>query len=143
MHHPGPPSGSSSAGHFMGGGDIIDRALPFGLRSAPKIFSAVANMLAWALHCSGICHQIHYLDDFLFMGAPKSREDTEALSSALSLFESLGVPVASHKTEGPSTCVTFLGILVDTGSFELRLPPEKVGRLQALLQTWSIKKGRS
>ena len=32
------------------GKTYIDRALPFGLRSAPKIFSAVANMIAWALH---------------------------------------------------------------------------------------------
>ena len=31
----------------------VDCALPFGLRSARKIFSAVADMLAWALHCSG------------------------------------------------------------------------------------------
>ena len=60
--------------------------VPFGLRSAPKIFSTVADMLAWALHCSGIRHQIHYLDDFLFMGAPKSREGAEALLFALSLF---------------------------------------------------------
>ena len=48
----------------------VDRALPFGLRSVPKIFSAVADMLAWALHCVGIQHQIHYLDDFLFMVPP-------------------------------------------------------------------------
>ena len=24
------------------------------------------------------------------------------------------MPVANHKTEGPSTCVTFLGITIDT-----------------------------
>ena len=30
--------------------ECIDRALPFGFKSAPKIFSAVADMLAWALH---------------------------------------------------------------------------------------------
>ena len=56
------------------GNTYIDRALPFGLRSAPKIFSAVADMIAWALHCAGIQHQIHYLDDFLFMGAPNSEQ---------------------------------------------------------------------
>ena len=48
----------------------IDCALPFGLRSAPKVFLAVAGMVAWALHCSRLCHQIHYFDDFLFVGAP-------------------------------------------------------------------------
>ena len=32
------------------GGTYTDRNLPFGLRSAPKIFTAVADMLAWAVH---------------------------------------------------------------------------------------------
>ena len=36
------------------GGTYIDRALPFGLRSAPKIFTAVADAIAWALHCAGV-----------------------------------------------------------------------------------------
>ena len=46
---------------------FVDRALPFGLCSAPKIFSAVADMIAWALHQAGIKHLVHYLDDFLFL----------------------------------------------------------------------------
>ena len=31
-----------------------DHALLFGLRSAPKIFTAVVNMIAWAFHMAGI-----------------------------------------------------------------------------------------
>ena len=45
----------------------IDRALPFSLRSAPKLFSAVADGLAWALQCEGIINCVHYLD-FFFWG---------------------------------------------------------------------------
>ena len=50
------------------GSTFVDRALPFGLRSAPKIFTAVADCLAWSLRCEGVRYVIHYLDDFLFMG---------------------------------------------------------------------------
>ena len=32
----------------------IDTALLFGLHSAPKIFSAVTDALAWVLHCKGV-----------------------------------------------------------------------------------------
>ena len=32
----------------------VDSALPFGLRSAPKIFTAVADGIAWCMSCSGI-----------------------------------------------------------------------------------------
>ena len=45
------------------GNTYVDRALPFGLRSAPKIFSAVADALSWVLHQLGIEHHLHYLDD--------------------------------------------------------------------------------
>lgn len=52
----------------------------------------------------------------------------------------LGVPIADHKTEGPTTCLTFLGIEVDTRVGELRLPAEKLSRLQDLLHQWGDKK---
>ena len=41
-----------------------DRALAFSLRSAPKIFSAVADVNAWAFMQMGISYHLHYLDDF-------------------------------------------------------------------------------
>ena len=122
------------------GQTYIDRALPFGLRSAPEIFSAVADMIAWALHCAGIRHQIHYLGDFLFMGAPNTNEGTSILGTALRVLEDLGVPVANHKTERPSTSVTFMGITIDTTRLELRLPTAKVEHLQRLVRIWCMKK---
>ena len=130
--------------HLLGiageGRTYIDRALPFGLRSAPKIFSAVADMMAWALHWAGIRHLTHYIDDFLFLGAPGMEEGAEILALALRIFQILGVPAAAHKTEGPATLLTFLGILLDTIKQELRLPLEKIERLQALLQSWGSKR---
>ena len=48
---------------------LCDRALPFGLRSAPIIFDAVADGLAWAMICSNIVDLAHYLDDFIFWSA--------------------------------------------------------------------------
>jgi len=116
--------------HLLGiswlGKIYVDRALPFRLRSAPKIFSAVVDMMVWALHCAGIKHMIHYLDDFLFFVMPGTSQGASILSLVLQVFDSLGVPVAAHKTEGPATAVTFLGILIDTQSGQLRLPPEKL-----------------
>ena len=40
----------------------VDPMLPFGLRSAPKIFKAVADTLNWYLQQSGIPLVYHYLD---------------------------------------------------------------------------------
>ena len=41
--------------------------------------------------------------------------------------------VAHDKTEGPSTCLTILGIEVDSVAMELRLPNDKLERLSGLL----------
>lgn len=124
--------------HLLGirweGKIYIDRALPFGLRSAPKIFNAIADTLGWVFSLSGIQHHLHYLDDFLLLGAPDSQEAAHALDIALKVLDLLGIPVATHKTEGPLTVLVFLGILIDTTRFELRLPKEKLTRLQEMMR---------
>lgn len=86
---------------------FVDEALPFGLRSAPKIFNALADGLIWILGQHGIRFAIHYLDDFLLLGPPDCHH---TLTTSLHLCEELGVPIAPHKLEGPSTEITFLGI---------------------------------
>ena len=118
----------------------IDRSLPFGLRSAPKVFSAVADAIAWVIHSKGVHQQLHYLDDFLFFGQPGSVKTQQILELVLQTLDHMGVPVASHKTEGPGTCVSFLGILIDTVRMELRLPADKLHRLQALVTLWVNKR---
>ena len=104
----------------------VDKALPFGLRSAPKIFTAVADGLLWIMANHGIEAALHYLDDYLFFGDPGSQECAEALSTALRLCRELGVPISFLKVEGPVTLLIFLGILLDTVAGEIRLPDEKL-----------------
>ena len=84
----------------------VDKVLPFGLRSAPKIYSAVADGLQWILREAGV-DIIHYLDDFLIAGSPSSRQCKQSLEKSLALCMELGVPVAPHKTEGPTSCLFF------------------------------------
>ena len=45
-----------------------------------------------------------------------------------------------HKTEGQTCCIKFLGIIIDTEAFELRLSAEKLHKLQALLSFWCARK---
>ena len=108
------------------GSVYFDPMLPFGLRSAPKIFNAVADALEWYLRSRGVENIFHYLDDFIVVGSPGSRQCAHALATLDSACSSLGVPVAEHKREGPTTCLTFLGIAMDTESAQLRLPVDKL-----------------
>ena len=63
-----------------------------------------------------------------------------SLSSMLLTFNTLGVPIAEHKTEGPSLIIEFLGIILDSQKMEARLPPDKLNRLSIELDAWHIKK---
>ncbi len=48
----------------------VDQMLPFGLRSAPKVFNAVADALQWYLREVGIPRIEHNLDDFIIISPP-------------------------------------------------------------------------
>ena len=91
------------------------------------------------LHQHGIEFQLHYLDDFLFLGPPGTGITDRALQSAIQVLHYLHVPVSAHKTVGPSCQLEFLGILIDTDAFQLRLPPEKLTHLQELCREWEAR----
>ena len=118
----------------------IDTVLPFGLRSAPKVFNAIADALEWIMHKNGIENSLHYLDDFLFLGKAEGGECNEALQLALAICAELGVPIAAGKVKGPFPVLDFLGIILDSQKMELRLPVEKLDRLKRMTFTWSCKK---
>jgi len=107
-------------------GVYIDTCLPLGLRSAPKLFDTMAELLAWILKQRAVTFLIHYLDDFLTVGPPAAPTCQRNLETIVSVCQLLGVPLALEKVEGPSTSLTFLGILLDTQKMEARLPPEKL-----------------
>ena len=118
---------------------FIDTVLPFGLRSAPKIFNAVADALEWVVRVNGVGEIYHYLDGFLVLGTSGSEECADSLSTLMGWTEWLGFPVAEEKVEGPTTKLTLLGIEIDAEALILRLHEEKLVALRSLLTSW---KGR-
>ena len=118
----------------------IDHCIPFGLRSAPKLFNLLADLLAWIAQDAGVSYLILYLDDYLTMGPPASTVCQHNVDTLVSLCAELGVLIATDKLEGPSTSLSFLGIILDTNCMEIRLPPDKLARIQELLETWLPRK---
>ena len=80
--------------------------------------------------------QLHYLDDFLFLGPPEDPTCTQSLQVALDMCQELGMPVAMDKVEGPAAQLTFLGIHIDTVAAELSLPTGKLTRMLSLVNSW-------
>ena len=119
---------------------FIDTCLPFGLRSAPKLFNTLADLLSWILQTQGITPVLHYLDDFLLMGPPQSSICYKNLEVVKDVCAQLGIPLALEKVEGPSESLPFLGITLDTQSMEARLPADKLKRIVTLVSSWLTRK---
>ena len=61
---------------------------------------------------------------------PGSPSTPMALQHITGVLDRLGVPVSTQKIEGPSPVVTFLGVIVDTNRYELRLPAAKLDHIR-------------
>ena len=134
------PSDRPFLGMQWQGATFVDAALPFGLRSAPLIFSAIADVLQWVMEKMGIEWVAHYIDDFITMGAPSSNKCTMNSATMHEACERMGLPVEPEKDEGPATRLPFLGIELDSMAMEIRLPPEKLAHLRKELTTWKTRK---
>ena len=122
------------------GNFFIDLALPFGLRSAPYIFSAVADLLEWIVRRNyHVAFLKHYLVDFHTLGPPDSPQCKQNLATCIKLFSDWGVPLHPDKFEGPSTVMTVLGIELDSLALQARLPKEKFDRISSLIDEWCVR----
>ena len=50
------------------------------------------------------------------------------------------MPVEESKCQGPTTCIQFLGMELDSEALEVRLPEDKLQRLKVLLKEWKGRK---
>ena len=100
----------------------MDAVLPMGCSSSCSIFETFSSALEWvAKQKLGVTGMVHVVDDFLILSESfdKCASDMDAF---ISLCGKLGVPLAHSKTQGPSTTLPFLGIILDTVNLEARLP---------------------
>ena len=117
-----------------------DTRLPFGLLSAPQLFNILADLLTWSAQQNGVTFVIHYLDNFLTVGPTGSETCQRNFDILMHLCDDLGVPLALEKVEGPSTTISFLGIVLDIVRMEIRLPVDKLERIKEALSIWLGKK---
>lgn len=113
--------------------------LAFGSRSSPKIFDSLSTAICWiANHNYSIENILHLLDDFLTIDPPWFDADI-TMRALMSLFSNLNIPLAAAKTVGPTTCLEYLGIILDTILMQARLPPDKLAHLVLLLESFMQK----
>ena len=87
----------------------------FGMRS-----SAVLYFLVLVLRYEGVLLLFHYLNDFFIFGPLGVNIASTPRLSVEVVLRVFSAPIAKHKTQGLSTCITFfLGIIINTVLLQL------------------------
>lgn len=104
--------------------------LPNGLSSAPRIFTKIMKPVLSSLRKKG--HQVmNYLDD-LFMTGESVEECQETVLETVKLLSDLGFTIHPDKSQfTPSQVIEFLGFIINTKSFDVKLTPEKVLKINS------------
>ena len=138
-HHVSIDPGSRDLlGFSVGGQTYRFRALPFGLRTAPWLFTRVVSVVAAHLREQGL-RVFYYLDDWLLV-ADSQDLLLKHLSLLLNLVQKLGFIVNWEKSALlPSRTPTYLGAVIDLPALRARPTPERVDKvLSAVLSLSSV-----
>lgn len=122
---------------FFFEGKIFEfKVLPFGLSTAPYVFSKICKPIAKLLRSAGFLSTV-YLDDWLLFGYFRS-ECLTNIDLTKRLLVSLGFIINEEKSVlSPSTRCKFLGMIIDSHKFQISLPTDKRLRIKAQLERFS------
>jgi len=110
------------------------RVLPFGLASAPYIFTKILKPVLHFLREKGFLSVV-YLDDFLLI-APTYDHCVRNVTTTRNLLSSLGFMINKHKSRlTPVKSCRFLGFIIDTDYFAISIPPDRRNNLLQMTLT--------
>lgn len=109
--------------------------LPFGLNTAPFVFTKIMKPVVGLLRSCGFMSSI-YLDDLLLIG--NSYDDClENIAVTQQLLSALGFIINKDKCNlSPTTSCKYLGFIIDTKKFQISLPTEKCNKIKNKLNTF-------
>jgi hypothetical protein len=115
--------------------------LPFGVGTAPMVFTKVVKEMVKFMRMCGI-RVVNYIDDFIFVVAPHMADAT--VTFVKWLFARLGWHVNAKSMMTPSHRVDFLGIIVDAQRAMFEVPHDKahVALLRVKVMMSNAKRGK-
>ena len=118
------------------GAYYVDTSMPFGARASSCHMQRAADFIVRALRREGI-EGAMYLDDLIIV-APDHTTATQQYHRVRSLLAELGLPEAEDKAQPPSTCVTWLGMNIDSCEMTLSIPQSKVADILQYVQRCKV-----
>ena len=114
---------------------FIDKCVPMGAAVSCSLFETFSTFLEFRLkQVTGSNAATHFIDDFLVAGAASTGQCSTQLKAFQNMCEELGVPLAPEKTVGPTTCLSYLGLEIDSVGQKVKVPQDKVAKLHRDLQ---------
>ncbi|KAJ8917013.1 hypothetical protein NQ315_012931 [Exocentrus adspersus] len=113
--------------------------LPFGLCTAPYIFTKILKPVVKQLRLEGL-KTVVYLDDWLIIGQ-SIQECKNSVNKTVKILEHLGFIINKEKSKlTPSQERTFLGFRYNTSKMTISLPKDKEIKLSKLISKYNLKK---
>lgn len=109
------------------------KALPFGLSSAPRVFTKCLAPVVAHLRTLGVT-VFPYIDDWLLV-APSRGQALTSVQVTLRLLQMLGLKVNYKKsTLDPTQVVSYIGSTLDSRTARAFLPPARIGVIASLVR---------
>ena len=119
--------------------------LAFGLRHSGLQGQRLTDAVSWIHRRRGLetnveqmFNVVNYSDDLGGCESSKARAN-ESFEQLGLLFKDLGLDESIKKAEGPSNKMTYLGVMFDSESMEMRVPPDKLSEIKAEINLWTRK----
>lgn len=108
--------------------------LPFGLSTAPYVFTKLLKPIAQKLRSAGF-NSVIYLDDILMI-AENKKDCAENVKITREMLQSLGFVINTNKSQlNPARQCKFLGFILDTEDFSIYLPKNKREDIRKIICT--------
>ena len=111
---------------------FVDKCLPFSASISCSHFQKFSDAVAHLVKFRTGKDLVNYLDDFLFIALMKMICNSQ-IKTFLEVCAAIRFPISPEKTFWATTCIVFLGILIDTATQMVSIPVEKVERAIQLL----------
>ena len=112
---------------------FVDKCMPFGSSISCAHFQAFSDALSHIVGFFTGKENINYLDDFLFAALLTALCNGQ-IQTFLEICSVINFPVSLEKTFWGTTCLTFLGLLINTKLQLVLVPIEKVNRATNTIQ---------
>ena len=116
---------------------FIDLSLPFGFKLGSFFFMKISDAVPYIMNKNGHNSLLNYIDDVIYTALPSKIH--HSYHFLLDLLQQIGLDVSTKKLHPPSTQAVCLGILFDTVTRTIAIPPEKLQEINQICKNWTTK----